>query len=190
MRRWVVFRTPWFQIAEIVPKAIAARKAAGAAKPYYMVLRKAAVICLVFDPAGRVVMVGQYRPPLGRHTLEMPAGAIEAGEPPARAAAREILEETGYVCRRLIRVGACRLMLNREDVVEYFYIGLDARRAAGYRRIEHGAVRLVERKRLLAKIAAGKFEQTVALGGMYMAEKRFGVDLLRDGIRKIDARIL
>ncbi|XP_068611349.1 ADP-sugar pyrophosphatase [Brachionichthys hirsutus] len=43
-----------------------------------------------------VVMVKQFRPPLGCHTLEFPAGLIDDGECAAGAALRELKEETGY----------------------------------------------------------------------------------------------
>ncbi|KAM6896774.1 ADP-sugar pyrophosphatase isoform 1-T1 [Lycodopsis pacificus] len=43
-----------------------------------------------------VVMVKQFRPPMGCHTLEFPAGLIDEGESAEAAALRELKEETGY----------------------------------------------------------------------------------------------
>uniref|UniRef100_A0A3B3UBT5 ADP-sugar pyrophosphatase n=1 Tax=Poecilia latipinna TaxID=48699 RepID=A0A3B3UBT5_9TELE len=43
-----------------------------------------------------VVMVKQFRPPMGGSTLEFPAGLIDEGETAAVAALRELKEETGY----------------------------------------------------------------------------------------------
>ena len=53
-------------------------------------------------PDGRILLVRQYRPVIGRETLELPAGCREAGEDSASAAARELREETGYAAGRLI----------------------------------------------------------------------------------------
>jgi len=43
------------------------------------------------------LLVEQFRPPVGKATLEFPAGLIDAGETPEQAALRELREETGYV---------------------------------------------------------------------------------------------
>lgn len=58
---------------------------------------QAAVILAVED--GHVLLVEQYRVPLGRRCLELPAGLVgddDAGESVEASAARELEEETGY----------------------------------------------------------------------------------------------
>jgi ADP-ribose pyrophosphatase len=67
---------------------------------------KAAVILAVDD--GHVLLVEQYRVPLGRICLELPAGLIgdeEEGEAIELAAARELEEETGYRPARIEIIG-------------------------------------------------------------------------------------
>ena len=43
------------------------------------------------------LIVQQFRPPVGRVTIELPAGLIDKDETPEQAALRELKEETGYV---------------------------------------------------------------------------------------------
>jgi 8-oxo-dGDP phosphatase len=59
-----------------------------------------AVGVLALDSDDRVLMIRQYRHPVGRLLWELPAGLRDvAGEPTAQAARRELLEETGYRAR-------------------------------------------------------------------------------------------
>lgn len=181
----VVFKTPWFQIATVEPGP----EASGTKDPYYCLIRPNGVIGLIFDETGRIVLIEQYRPPLGRSTLEMPAGTIENGESHKDAIAREVLEETGFICEALVYACPCRLMLNRENVVEYFFIGLRARKKPDFVGLENGTVRLLDRRDFLDLIKAHRFEQTVALGALYTVQKIFDIDLLTDDIRSIEEKL-
>jgi ADP-ribose pyrophosphatase len=59
-----------------------------------------AVGVVALDEAGRVLMIRQYRHPVGRMLWELPAGLRDvAGEPPLQTGRRELLEETGYQAR-------------------------------------------------------------------------------------------
>ena len=62
-----------------------------------------AVIPMLDD--GRVVLVRQYRYPLGKVLLEWPAGKLEAGEDQLVCAMRELQEETGFVAREWAYAG-------------------------------------------------------------------------------------
>jgi len=53
----------------------------------------------------RFLMVKQFRNGIERVTVEFPAGLIEAGEQPADAAARELLEETGCRAESMVPIG-------------------------------------------------------------------------------------
>jgi len=69
-----------------------------------------AAVILAIDEQDHVILVEQYRVPLGRACIELPAGLIgdEAGnedEDPLAAAARELEEETGYRASRIEAIG-------------------------------------------------------------------------------------
>ena len=53
----------------------------------------------------QVVLVRQFRYPIGRELLEIPAGKLERGEEPYPAAMRELREETGGRTSRLEVMG-------------------------------------------------------------------------------------
>jgi ADP-ribose diphosphatase len=63
----------------------------------------AAVLPILSD--GRVLLIRQFRPAVGREVLEIPAGRLEPGEAPEVCAGRELEEETGWRAGRLVRLG-------------------------------------------------------------------------------------
>ncbi len=64
--------------------------------PFYVVEYPDWVHVVALDAEDHLILVRQYRHGLQRIALGLPAGGIEAGEPVLEAAARELLEETGY----------------------------------------------------------------------------------------------
>ena len=57
-------------------------------------------------PADEVVLVRQYRHGTREVTLEIPGGLVESNDSPEEAACRELREETGYVAREMVSLGA------------------------------------------------------------------------------------
>jgi ADP-ribose pyrophosphatase len=65
-----------------------------------VVLHPGAVAALALDAEDRILMIRQYRHPVGRLLWEIPAGLRDvAGEDPWLTAQRELMEETGYRAR-------------------------------------------------------------------------------------------
>ena len=64
------------------------------------------VCVLPVDADGFAYCVRQYRYAIGRHIVEAPAGKLERGEDPLKAAERELAEETGFTAGKMIYLGA------------------------------------------------------------------------------------
>lgn len=60
-----------------------------------------AVAAIPFVDRDTIILVQQYRYPIGRLTWELPAGKLDKGEHPLRCVRRELREETGFTARRI-----------------------------------------------------------------------------------------
>jgi 8-oxo-dGTP pyrophosphatase MutT (NUDIX family) len=65
------------------------------------------VPALIKDGRRHILTIKQYRHGAGEVCAEFPGGVIEPGEEPAAAAARELVEETGYRAGRVLALGSC-----------------------------------------------------------------------------------
>ncbi|MBM2824932.1 MAG: ADP-ribose pyrophosphatase [Dehalococcoidales bacterium] len=63
------------------------------------------VAIIAIDDNDNVLLVNQFREAAGKELLEIPAGGIEPGEDPVTAVGRELQEETGYLPRKVERLG-------------------------------------------------------------------------------------
>ncbi len=63
------------------------------------------VAIIAIDAIDNVLLVNQFRKPVGKELLEIPAGGIEPDEDPVAAVCRELREETGYLPRKVQRLG-------------------------------------------------------------------------------------
>ena len=64
------------------------------------------VVIIPVTDAGEIILVRQYRAPLGRWAWELPAGSLKPGEDVEKAAIRECHEEIGLIAARLEKLGA------------------------------------------------------------------------------------
>ncbi|MGF7532722.1 ADP-ribose pyrophosphatase [Bacillus mexicanus] len=65
-----------------------------------------AVAILAVTEEGKMILVKQFRKPLERTIVEIPAGKLEKGEEPEYTALRELEEETGYTAKKLTKITA------------------------------------------------------------------------------------
>jgi ADP-ribose pyrophosphatase len=63
------------------------------------------IVVVPVDEQDNVLMVRQFRHPVNRTLLELPAGGVEKGERPRDAVRRELQEEIGYLPQRVKSLG-------------------------------------------------------------------------------------
>jgi ADP-ribose pyrophosphatase len=92
-----------------------------------LVFHPGGVTVLAITPEDKMVLVKQFRKPLEKVILEIPAGKLEVGESavPASAARRELEEETGYQAGVFEKIGEYYLSVGFCDELLRFYYATD-----------------------------------------------------------------
>jgi ADP-ribose pyrophosphatase len=70
-----------------------------------VIIHPGAVCILPFVSDDEIILIRNYRYPIGGYLIELPAGTLEKNEDPINCAGRELLEETGYLAGRMKPVG-------------------------------------------------------------------------------------
>lgn len=134
---------------------------------------------------GKLVLVEQFRPPLGKRVIELPAGlagdvAGMEDEQIETAVLRELQEETGYSARKLtyLAEGASSAGLTNESIHFFLASGLkkvDEGGGDGSENIEVHEVPLDEVPVWLsAQVAQGKAVDAKLYAGLYFASRMAG----------------
>ncbi len=118
--------------------------------PYYVLERPDAAVIFPVTEYGEIVLVRQYRPPLERLELGLPAGLVETGEEPVVAARRELSEETGYSGGEWEPLGSVASSPSLKDNWAYLYLARGVRETAPPDPDEHETIEVVRAP--LAKI--------------------------------------
>jgi ADP-ribose pyrophosphatase len=71
-----------------------------------IVHHKGSAVMMAVDDAKRILLVRQFRLPARQNLWELPAGSLEEGESPLKAAKRELREETGYSAKKWDKLAA------------------------------------------------------------------------------------
>ena len=90
------------------------------------------VTIIPVEEDGTVWCVRQFRYPMQREMLEVPAGKLEYGEKPLPAAERELGEETGLTAGRMVYLGECCTSPGFSTEVLHIYLALELRRGEAH----------------------------------------------------------
>ena len=87
------------------------------------IIQHGGAVCMVaLNDRGKILFVNQFRKPIEKDLLEIPAGRLEEGENPVVAAMRELREETGYRAEELKFIGKFYTTPGFTDEIMFVYL--------------------------------------------------------------------
>jgi ADP-ribose pyrophosphatase len=125
--------------------------------------------------AGELVMERQFRYPLSRDMIEIPAGKIDPGEDPLATAKRELQEETGYTAAEWAHVATINIAIAYSN--EHIEIYLAKRLTQEKAKLddeEFLEVFTLPLATALAWVREGKITDSKTVSGLFWAEKILG----------------
>jgi len=135
-----------------------------------------AVGIAALDAHNNIVLVNQYRHPLKRDLLEIPAGLLSEGEDPADCALRELKEETGYTVKKIEKLAAFYTSAGFTD--ERFYLFFSDDLEEGEPELEPGEddieLVLIPLGQALEMVSRGEIEDAKTLTAILMAAQKVG----------------
>ena len=84
-----------------------------------------AVAVVPVTKEGNIILVRQFRHPVGQILLEVPAGKLDPGEPPESCALRELAEETGFTSNKLRRLTSMYTTPGFSNEIIHVYLAED-----------------------------------------------------------------
>jgi len=132
------------------------------------------VVIVPIDEQGRVFLVRQYRLPVEREVLEIPAGTREPGEDAETCAQRELQEEIGFCASELVRLG--EVFATPGYSTERFSLFLATSLSPSHRDAEADEqiqVVPLPLSEVLRRIEAGEIQDGKTILGVLWAARRF-----------------
>ncbi len=118
---------------------------------------------------GKIILVRQFRYPLQKFIIELPAGKLNKDENPLLCARRELEEETGYTCEKIIKLGS--IFTTPGFCTEVLHIYLAEKLKLGNHHREEGelSMQLLELSldEIELKIRTGEISDAKTICGIY-----------------------
>ncbi len=145
------------------------RSSDGAEHIFFVVENPDWVNIIALTKEEQVVLIEQFRHGTEEVILEIPGGMIDKNEVPIIAAARELVEETGFTAREIMPLGKSRPNPAIQNNWIYHFLALDCEMTENTAFDEHESVvtKLVALKEIEQLIESGEITHSLVLAAFY-----------------------
>ena len=163
--RSILFKSPWLSLVSIkTPDP----------EPYYALDLPNYVCVIPRTVSGEILMIKQFRPAVGKVTLEFPAGTVEEGELELDTAGRELEEETAYRSDKISLLGVMTTDAGRINNVMHSYFAENCVEVPDRQPEEGIEVLSFSVESLFEMVGNGEFAHALHLAPLFLArEKKF-----------------
>jgi ADP-ribose pyrophosphatase len=131
----------------------------------------AAIVAVTVDQ--HFLMLRQYRHAVGKTLWEIPAGTLEAGEPPLSCAQRELAEETGFSARQWQPLGAITPVPSYSDERIHLFLARDLLSAKQHLDVDEIIqVQKLPLATILNLIGEGSIEDAKTISAIFLAKQK------------------
>ena len=137
------------------------------------------VAVVAVDAEDNVLLVKQFRKPVEKELLEIPAGGIDPGETPDEAVRREMREETGFLPQKLEKLGGFYSSPGFCTEYLYLYLATD---------LIHSPLQAEDSQSIsLVRVPLEQLPELIASGDIVDAKSILGLLVLLDYRRSAEA---
>lgn len=167
-----LLKTPYYSV---IQKEM--RTPSGSDATYYMHSSKDGVLCVCISDDGNVLIARQYRPPIGRVSVDYPAGGLEPGDKDTEAGIRrELMEEAGFEATELTQLATLDQNPGQSTTrIHIFLARGSVRHNTSFDDTESIVTEFVPPAHILELIASGEMSCTFCVSATFLAFKKLGL---------------
>ena len=137
---------------------------------FYLQIQGSATVIGLSD--GKLILVKQYRYPTAKWSLELPGGGINDGDTAEQTAKQELLQETGYEPKSLMKLGELDVMNGYSSDIATVYFAPECIKVADQQleETEQGTtVELIPVEEVFEMVQEGKVTDAFTLAALMLA---------------------
>jgi ADP-ribose pyrophosphatase len=163
----IIHKNPWWRLVHDKFKL-----PNGRIGDYFIVHTDGSAMVVPLTKDGKIILVEQYRYPIKKWNLELPAGGVKKGASPAITAREELEEETGYRSKNMKLIGSFVPYMGVSTEVCKVFLAKDLfKTKTNHEDTENIKLKIYSIRKVYQLVEAGKIIDGMTLATLILAKK-------------------